>query len=145
MKRLAIVLFGMSLASCTHSGAQLKDEQAQEYSAVAITLSDFSMKVVAYYQLKHLPIPNDFDSQKLLALLHEIYPDQARVKRIEDRYRLSARPLDGGYSVMLCNPKTGRKIMEDLSCHLNRVEIQSWQNDVSAPCAFEANWKHYCE
>ncbi|MGZ3940126.1 MAG: hypothetical protein ACXVBK_15250, partial [Flavisolibacter sp.] len=61
-------------------------------------------------------------------VLEKIYPDQSRVKHIQESYKVSVRLLDRGfYSVMICDPKTDLKIMEDLSCHLNRVEIRSWE------------------
>ena len=147
MRRFAIILLGIVLVSCTHAGVVTKptEEQAREYSAAAITLSDFSMKIMAYYQSRGLAVPDDFDTQKFFVLLQQIYPDQSRVKPIQDNYRVSVRCLDGGYSVMLCDPKTGRKIMEDFSCHTSGVELRSWQSDSIAPCVYEKNWKSYCE
>ncbi len=117
----------------------------KEYSATAISLSDFSMKTVAYYQSQNLPIPNDFDASQFFALLQRIYPDQSRVNFVQSNYKVSVRPLDGGYSVMLCDPQTNRKIMEDLSCHLDRVEIRSWDSGTESPCVFESNWNPYCQ
>jgi hypothetical protein len=108
-------------------------------------LSDFSMKIVGYYQSQNLTIPKDFDTKQFFSLLEKIYQDQSSVKHIQNNYRVFVRPIDGGYSVMLCDPKTDRKIMEDLSCHVNRVEIRSWESNVPAPCVCEGNWKQYCE
>jgi hypothetical protein len=146
MRRFVIVLLAVSLAGCAHSGVSSKttEEKVREYSAAAVTLSDFSMKIVAYYESKNARVPSDFDKDKFFALLEDIYPDQNRVKSIKDNYRVSVRPLDGGYSVMLCDPKTDRKIMEDFSCHVNRVDLRSWESDVATTCTFEDNWKSYC-
>ena len=147
MRRLAVILLAVGLISCGHTGVFSKatEEEAREYSAAAVTLSDFSMKVVAYYQSKNVPIPNDFDKDKFFALLQDIYPDRNRVTSIKNNYLVSVRPLDRGYSVMLCDLGTNRKIMEDFSCHVNRVELRSWEGDAPAACVFEDNWKSYCE
>jgi hypothetical protein len=67
------------------------------------------------------------------------------VSFVQNNYKVSVRPLNGGYSAMLCDPQTDRKVMEDLSCHLDRVEIRSWENDTPVPCVFESKWKPYCE
>jgi hypothetical protein len=103
------------------------------------------MKVVAYYQSQNLSVPEGFDTQQFLGLLEKIYPDQSQVKFIQNNYRVYARSLDGGYSVMLCDPKKDQKIMEDLSCHLDHVEILSWESTTVSQCVFENNWKSYCE
>jgi hypothetical protein len=147
MQRFAILLLVSLLMGCAHNGASLKsaEEQTREYSATAVSLSDFSMKIVAYYQSQNTSVPNDFNAQQFLMLLEKIYPDQSRVNFVRDNYRISARPLDGGYSVMLCDPNADRKLMEDLSCHLDRVEIKSWEKDTPIPCVFESTWKPYCE
>jgi hypothetical protein len=139
---LVVILFG-----CTHNGVSsvLGQEKVKEYSSTAITLSDFSMKIVAHYESQNVSVPNDFDSKQFFELLGKIYPDQSRVTFVHDHYRVLARPLGGGYSVMLCDPTGDQKIMEDLSCHLNRVEIRSWESNVATPCAFESNWKPYCK
>ena len=147
MRRFALLLLAIGLMSCGHTGAFSKatGEDHREYAAAAVTLSDFSMKIVAYYQLKNAPIPNDFDKDRFFALLLDIYPDQDRVRSIKNNYRVSVRPLGRGYSVMLCDPGTNRKIMEDFSCHVNRVELRSWESDAATACVFEDNWKPYCE
>jgi hypothetical protein len=146
MKRLAVILLAGMLVGCIHSGVSPKptEEAARKYSAAAVTLSDFSMKIVAYYRSKDSPIPDDFDADKFFAILRDIYPDRGRVESIASDFRVSVRPLDGGYSVMLCDPAGSRKIMEDFSCHVDRVELRSWESDVAAACVFEDNWKSYC-
>ena len=147
MRRFAATILVVMLFGCAHSGAtQAPGEgSVKEYSATAISLSDFSMKIVAHYQSEGLPIPNNFDASQFFAVLEKIYPDQSRVSFVRNNYRVSVRPLDSGYSVMLCDVQTDRKIMEDLSCHLNRVEIRSWENAGDPPCVFETNWRPYCE
>jgi hypothetical protein len=147
MKKFGAVLLVFVLLGCVHNGTSSmpSEEKAREYSSAAVTLSDFSMKIVAYYQSQNLSVPKDLDTQQFFTLLEKIYPDQSRVKFIQNNYQVSVRGLNGGYSVMLCDPKTNQKIMEDLSCHLDRVEIRSWESTTSSQCVFENNWKPYCE
>jgi hypothetical protein len=117
----------------------------KQYSSAAIALSDFSMKIIAHYESQGLSVPIDFNTHQFISILENVYPDQKRVKEIQDKYKISVRSLDNGYSVMLCDPQTNVKIMEDISCHLNYVEIHSWKNPSSTPCVFEDNWKPYCQ
>jgi len=147
MRQFAVILLTFVLLSCSYNGASSmsSEEKAREYASTAVTLSDFSMKIVAYYESRNRSVPENFDTQQFLGLLEKIYPDQSRVKTIQNNYRVSVRSLDGGYSVMLCDPKTNQKIMEDLSCHMDRVEIRSWENPIVSPCVFENNWKSYCQ
>ena len=147
MKKFVTFLLVFFVLGCAHNGTfpVSSEEKAREYSSVAITLSDFSMKILAYYQSQNLSVPKDFDTQQFFALLGKIYPDQSKVKPLQNNYQISVRSLDGGYSVMLCDPKTDQKIMEDLSCHLDRVEIRSWESTAVSPCVFETNWESYCE
>jgi hypothetical protein len=150
MRRFAvtITIFVVTFFGCAHHGATQPPSEVnqKEYSAVAVSLSDFSMKITAYYEALKLSIPKDFNEKKFFDVLEEKYPDQSRVKHVRENFKVSVRPLDGGfYSVMLCDPQTDRKIMEDLSCHLNRVEIRSWESNTDSPCIFESNWKPYCE
>jgi hypothetical protein len=148
MRRFAGIFIIIALIGCVHHGAPStsNEEKAREYSAASITLSDFSMKIVGYYEAQQLSIPKDFDAKQFFDVLEKKYPDQSRVKHIKESYKVSVRPLDGGfYSVMLCDPKTDVKIMEDISCHLNRVEISPWENNGSGACVFESNWKPYCD
>ncbi len=143
MRRLMLLLSVSFLFGCAH-GVISSEDQTREYAATTVSLSDFSMKIMSYYQSENRPVPGDFDANRFFALLERIYPHQSRVSSVKDNYSVSARALDGGYSVMLCDQKTGRKIMEDLSCHLDRVEVRSWENNVNAPCAFETQWAQYC-
>jgi hypothetical protein len=147
MRTFVAVLLALVLLSCTQIGASSKstEEMTRQYSSTAVMLSDFSMKIIAYYQSQNLSVPEGFDAQQFFGLLEKIYPDQSRVTFIQNNYRAQIRPLDGGYSLMLCDPKTDQKIMEDLSCHLDRVEIRSWESTEPFECNFEKNWKSYCE
>lgn len=144
MKQLAVFLMIFMLLGCSHndSSSMSGEEKARAYDSAAVTLSDFSMKIMGHLNFS---VPETFDTQQFFVLLEKIYPDQSRVKTIQNNYRVFVRSLDGGYSVMLCDPKTNQKIMEDLSCHMDRVEIRSWENPIVSPCVFENNWKSYCQ
>jgi hypothetical protein len=147
MRRFAVALLAIGLIGCSQVCTLQKPAEGQTryYAAAAITLSDFSAKIMAHYQLKGAPVPDDFDGRMFFTLLEQIYPDQSRVKSIQDAYRVSARHLDGGYSVMLCDPTGDRKIMEDFSCHTRGVEVRSWESSPAAPCVYEGDWRRYCE
>ena len=147
MKKFVTFFLVFIVLGCTCNGSlsMSNESKVREYSSNAVTLSDFSMKIIAHYHSQNLPIPDDFDAKQFFALLEKIYPDQSSVSFVQSNYKVSVRPLDGGYSAMLCDSQTNRKIMEDLSCHLNRVEIRSWESDVDSPCVFESNWKPYCQ
>jgi len=147
MRRFSLIFLVIVFVGCTHNvvPSATNEEKIREYSATAVLLSDFSMKIVGHYHSQNLTIPKDFDTKQFFSLLEKIYPDQLSVKHVQNNYRVFVRPLDDGYSVMLCDPKTDRKIMEDFSCHVNRVEIRLWENNVPAPCVCEGNWKQFCE
>ncbi len=138
---LVVVIFSGACMTIKPS----KEDMDKQHSATAIMLSDFSYKIVGYYQDNKLNIPNDIDSSQFFEVLEKKYPDQTKVQYVRNTYKVFVRPIEAGYSVMLCNPETNAKVMEDLSCHLSRVEIRSWQSDSQAKCEFETNWKKYCE
>lgn len=137
----------VAFLGCTGNGVLSRSDEDEEekYSATVILLSDFSMSVIGYHQRQGLSVPRDFDTGQFFALLEKIYADQGRVQSVRDGYKVSVRPLDGGYSVMLCDLETDRKIMEDFSCHLNRVELLSWRNGTDIPCVFESDWEPLCK
>jgi hypothetical protein len=138
---LVVVIFS---GACTTMKPS-KEDMDKQYSATATVLSDFSYKIAGYYQDKKLDMPKDFDASQFFDVLEKKYPDKTSVQYVREMYKVVARSVEGGYSVMLCDRKTDTKIMEDLSCHLPRVEIRSWQTDLQATCTFESNWKRYCE
>lgn len=141
---LVINIFGCVDLYTTHVPSE---GNVKEYSTTAIWLSDFSMTIAGYYETQSLSVPKDFDKKQFFDVLEKKYPDQSHVKYVKENYSVSVRPLEGNYySVMLCDPKTNRKIMEDLSCHLDRVEIRSWESsNADSQCVFESNWKLFCE
>lgn len=141
MKAIAVILFCFCIQGCFYN---ITEEKEKKYTSVAIKLSDFSKKIVAHYKKQEITIPADFDSNQFFNLL-KTYPDHAFVEEIKNNYKVSARNINGGYSVMLCDLNTDQKIMEDLSCKMSRVEIQSWKENGFTSCDFEKNWEAYCQ
>ena len=121
------------------------EAKIRKYSRVEIWLSDFSYKITAYYENQGLPIPANFNGSKFIEILEKIYPDQTKVRSIKNEFKIKARSIDNGYSVILCAPDTDNKIMEDFSCNLKSVEIRYWDKEGAYPCSFEQNWKAYCK
>lgn len=79
MKRFLIIATVIFLFGCIHNGlfSNPNEENIRESSDTAITLSDFSMKIVAHYQSQNLSVPNNFDVDQFFALLrplHGIFP-----------------------------------------------------------------------
>jgi hypothetical protein len=144
MRRFIIILIVMFFAGCT--SLTPNERRVREYSSTAITLSDFSMKITAYYGAHNATIPKNFDANQFFNVLEKVYPDQSRVRFIKQNYKVSARYLEGNlYSVMLCEPENDVKIMEDINCHLNYVEIQPWKTGSNEKCLPEDNWESYCQ
>ncbi len=144
MRQLFILLLAFVLFSCSHnySPSMSDGQKAHVYDSAAVTLSDFSMKIMGYLNFS---VPKDFTAKQFFGILAKVYPDKSRVKYIQDNYQVFVRNLNSeNFSVMLCDPKTGQKILEDLSCHLDRVEIQSWK-ETTSQCAFTNDWKSHCE
>src|SRR4030042_4614208 len=136
---MALFLYGCHLIKGnTHS-----EKRAEEYSQVEIILSDFSKKVTSYYDRKNQSIPANFDEKEFIRILGETYPDQSRVTLIQKNYTIKARPVNNGYSVVLCDLATNNKLIEDIAdprCSLSKVEIRLWDKDGFYPCNFEENW-----
>jgi len=131
---------------CSFGSIYAKDDEdkAKEYSKIEIILSDFSKKITAYYAKQNMSIPTDFDEKQFIEILEKVYPDQAKVELIKKDFKIKARSIDNNYSVVLCDPDTGRKLMEDLSCHTTHVEIRAWDKEGTYPCTFEENWEVHC-
>ena len=121
------------------------EDKAKEYSKIEIILSDFSKKVTAYYDKQDMSIPKDFDEKQFIEVLEKVYPDQDRVELIKKDFKIKARTIDNNYSVVLCDPDTDNKLMEDLSCHTTHVEIRFWNKEGTHPCIFEENWEACCK
>ena len=147
MKRLAVLLIiGCLLIGCSKLNSQtVSDNQKRYYFNTEIIVSDFSKKIKAYYEMQHQQVPNDFNEKTYIELLEKMYPDQNKVQVVKNNFHIEARAINDNFSVMLCDPSAGRKIMEDLSCHLENVAIRCWDKKEPCPCIFEKNWETYCK
>jgi len=145
VKKLALVLSVLMLLNgcsyiCSNKG------YTEKYSQAETSLSDFSKKVIGHYSELNIDIPETFDGAEFIRVLEQIYPDKSHVESIKNNYKVLARRLDANnYSVVLCDPKTGNKIMEDLSLSMSRVECDYWKKGLVLPCEFEKDWHKNCE
>jgi hypothetical protein len=139
---LAFLLLGCSIGSLF---AKADEEKVRQFSSLEIILSDMSKKVIAHYDKQGKTVPPGFDEKQFIEVLEKIYPDKEKVERIRDGYRIKARPVDNNYSVVLCDRENGNKLLEDLSCTLNKVDVRYWDKNTPAECEFEADWKRFCK
>lgn len=148
MRKISIVLLiFIVFYGCSFGNIYAKDDEdkAKEYSKIEILLSDFSKKITAHYAKQNLFIPKDFDEKQFIEVLEKTYPDQSKVELIKKNFKIKAHSVDNIYSVILCNPDTDNKLMEDLSCTLNKVDIRFWDKEGTHPCIFEENSELYCK
>jgi hypothetical protein len=63
-------------------------------------------------------------------------------------YRVSARMIQGGFSVMICDKSGTVRKMEDFSCNEEVVEVRDFESNEKSPCLFSADIKkatdNYC-
>lgn len=148
MRKLFVFVVASSFFfGCSYGSIYAKEDEdkAKEYSKIEIILSDFSKKITAHYAKQNMPIPKDFDEKQFIEVLEKVYPDQNKVELIKKNFKIKAHSMDDTYSVVLCEPDTGSKLMEDLSCHTTHVEIRFWDKEGTHPCTFEENWEAYCK
>lgn len=146
MRKTALSLVLLFIWGCSFGTlhAKVDEEKQREYFSLEVTLSDMSKKITGHYGSEGKTVPPDFDERQFIALLERIYPDKSRVERIRDGYRIKARAVVGGYAVILCDRETGNKLLEDLSCTLDKVDIRHWDRETAAACEFESDWKSRC-
>ena len=148
-KFITIMVIALFFYGCPLSkGDKNNEEKSEKYSQVEIILSDFSKKITSYYEGRKQPIPNNFDYKEFIRILEKTYPDQGKVNLIKKNYKIKARSANNGYSVVLCDPDTNNKLMEDIAdprCSLSKVEIRFWDKEHVYPCIFEENWLQYCK
>lgn len=145
MRRLSVLLVAfLFFYGCSYIYAKDDEDKAKEYSRIEIILSDISKKIIAHYERQNREIPKDFNEKQFIEVLEKVYPDQAKVQLIKKDFKIKARSIDNNYSVVLCDPDTDRKLMEDLSCHTTHVEIRFWDKEGTYPCTFEENWEVHC-
>src|SRR5574340_381234 len=127
MKKIAIISIGLLfLSGCCliKTCADSNTNKLNKYSRVEIVLSDVSKKITGYYYEKG--IPADFDEKQFIDFLDKKYPDKAGIELIKKDNKVKARAIGKGYSVMLCEEKTDKKILEDFSCTLSKVDVRYW-------------------
>ena len=146
MRKISVLLVIFLLfAGCSYIYVKNDEGKVREYSKIEIILSDFSKKITAYYEKQSISIPKDFDEKQFIEVLEKAYPNQSKVELIKKDFKIKAHSIDNNYSVVLCDPDTGSKLMEDLSCHTTHVEIRFWDKEGNYPCIFEENWEIYCK
>jgi hypothetical protein len=125
----------------------------EKYGPTDIRLSEFSRQVVYYYHAKKQIVPADFDEKQFVQVLRQLPADQVDQKEVDSMmvtFKMKARAINDGFSVMLCD-ETDKKIMEDFANHpssecrfdLKTVEIKTWNEN--KPCTFEGDWRKYCK
>ena len=140
---LLLAIF-MSFYGCFHLDI-LGNNKEDDYSNTEINLSQFSKKLTHYYASRNETIPKDFNEKIFFIILEDIYPDKDAVKSIKNTFKVKARSLGNYYSVMLCNPDNGRKLMEDFSCSIKKVDVSYWNGKEVHSCEFEQDWQRYCD
>ena len=146
MRKSVVILVAVILFSgCFPLYVKDNEDTERKYSKIEIILSDFSKKITAYYAKNNVLIPKDFDEKQFIEVLEKVYPDQNKVELIKKNFKIKAHSIDNNYSVVLCDPDTGNKLMEDLSCHITHVEIRFWDKKGTYHCTFEENWGVYCK
>ncbi len=144
-KLIVLLIVFLFFLGCSHIYVEDDEDEAREYSKIEIILSDFSKKITAHYAKHNMLIPKDFDEKQFIEVLKKVYPDQAKVELIKKDFKIKAHSIDNDYSVVLCSPDTGNKLLEDFSCTLNKVDIRFWDKEGTYPCTFEENWEVYCK
>lgn len=145
MRKISVLLVVFLLFTGCFFYAKNDEGKVREYSKIEIILSDFSKKITAYYERQNVSIPKDFDERQFIEVLERVYPDQSKVELIKKGFRIKAKTVNNYYSVVLCAPDTGGKLMEDLSCTLTKVDIRFWDKEGTHPCIFEENSELYCK
>jgi hypothetical protein len=149
MKMLTVMIaVFLCLAACAPDLAVRKTEL---YAPIEASLTHIDQKVAGHFV--ESGVPDGFNGEAYRAAVEaECFPIPAckeQAEAIFNSYEVTARKVDDGFSVMLCDQNHKWKVMEDFSCNSLRVEIPSWKSDNNAPCKFEDDWlnivQKYCE
>ncbi len=149
-KAVAVCLALVPLSDCCTLRHCLTPEEARQakFSRLEQKLVEFS-KAVNAYNAQQGGIAGTFSQQALFAALDAIYPSGPNRKAARDLrkdYTVKARPIAGGfYSVVVCDPVTGGKLLEDVSCKTTRVEVRLWDKEGATACDFVPDVAAYCE
>jgi hypothetical protein len=143
MSKYCAVLLALLLCGCATGGSI--ERQKETYSSLEVTLIDMSKKITGYYARQGQKVPPSFDATEFFSVLDKVYPDKTKVEMMRTTFHIEAREVGGDYSVILCDKRNGKKLVEDLSCTLSRVDIRFWDKAVLPSCGFEADWEPYCK
>ena len=137
-----IVLFFVSDCCWIKTCPDSNMTDVSKYSRVEIVLSDVSKKITGFYYGQG--IPENFNEMDFIDFLNNNYPDKSGAELIKKGDKIKARALGKGYSVMLCDEKTDKKLLEDFNCTLSKVDVRYWDKEEFQKCAFEENSEKYC-
>ncbi len=145
MKTIALLALAALSGCCWFSPCTTPDEAARaDLARTERRLADFSKTINAYYRGRGESVPATFDEVTYFAVLTAEHPSHEEVQEVKSKYRVRARAVAGGYAVVLCDPTTSRKLMEDLSCTTASVDLRTWDRGGRVPCEFEAEPDSYC-
>lgn len=139
---LSALILAAILVGCSTGIAAQKDNPA----AIGAFLTELNQKVTGY--MYGQDIPADFDIAQYKEIVFKVcdHPAcQEKSAALFNDYEIKARKVDGFFSVMLCDPDTRNKVMEDYSCNNMKVEVRSWEAQTPEDCRFAENWQEIYE
>ena len=138
----ALILWGCAPAAvCSRGGIEYEGACVRTESMP----SECSRKVTVYFIKKNQAVPKDFDGDQFIRIVAEVLPDHFQVESLRSNFKVMARPLDKGFSVMLCTPDGNNKLFEDFNCTPERVDLVRWDKKGPYPCEFEKNPERFCQ
>ena len=98
MRRIIVIITIMVviLSGCAHQCTTQTSGKGneKEYSSTEISLSDFSMKIVGYYEKQNLSIPKDFDTKQFFDWrATECYQYVSNLRLVKRSVRISRTTL----------------------------------------------------
>lgn len=142
MAAAALMLCGCTPAAvCSRGGIEYEGACMRTESL----LSECSRKVTVYFLKKDQAVPKDFDGDRFVRIVEEVLPDRFLVESLKGNFKVMARPLGRGFSVMLCTPDGNNKLFEDFNCTTEKVDLVRWDKKGPYPCDFEQNPERYCK
>ncbi len=149
LRTLALTCALGYLSGCCSFSHCLSPEQSRtaRFAQLEEQVIAFSKKVNAYWA-DHGGMPGDFDERQFFDVLATLYPtgpDHKAVAGIKGKYRVRVHALPGeSYALVLCDPASDAKILEDFSCKTTKVEIRHWDSPDPHPCEFEPDPGRFC-
>ena len=147
MKKI-IVMAAAALMLCGCTPATVCSRGGIEYEGACMRteslLSECSRKVTVYFLKKDQAVPKDFDGERFIRIVEEVLPDRFLVESLKSNFKVMARPLGKGFSIMLCSPDGNNKLFEDFNCTTEKVDLVRWDKKEQHPCDFEQHPERYC-